>query len=155
MGIVVFLIQRTERNYVYVDHEGGYTALGYIYKQELYTDAEIIFEDEIQASDISEVRQLLQSLPIESTLSNGVQLNADAGIKWVGTATNFKLANHRLELKSNGSAVPIDWLNKLEEMEENNLANYESIATLALRYEKPPGGSFFISRLLSALDEYL
>ena len=83
LGITLFVIKGTEKNYAYVDHEGGYTALGYIYSQQVYVDAELILEGETQASGLSNVRQLLQATPIDSTLADGVQLNADAVIRWV------------------------------------------------------------------------
>ena len=154
LGIILFFIKGSENNYAYVDHEGGYTAIGYIYKQNLYVDAELIFGDN-KASGLSEVRQLLQHIKTESSLIDGVSLKADAGISWVGTAGNFKLSLEQLELEPNISDNSMFWLNKLNEMEANNLANYKSSANLALRYEKAPGGSFFISRLFTTLEEYL
>ena len=138
--IALFFVQGEEENYAYVDHEGGYTALGYIDSQEVYVYAELIgSEGETMASGMSRVRRTLQDAPIDNTFVEGVQLNAAAGLRWYASERNHKLSIYKLELESDGSPnLPSDWLNMLEELEANNLANYESHAKSALRYEKPP-----------------
>lgn len=157
LGIALFFIKGTERNYAYVDFEGGHVALGYIYRQDIFLDAKLILNGDVISDEISEVRELLREQATnESTLVAGLQLEADAGIVWIGSETdNYKLSCHQLKLESDGSANHIFWLNKLDELETNNLADYELNSSYALRYEKAPGGSFLISKLLTAIREYM
>ena len=157
LGLTLFFIKGAERNYAYLDYEGGYVALGYIYRQDVYLDAKLVLDGDVIADEISQVRNMLQDQAyLESTLVSGLQLEADAGLEWIGSETDsHKLKVHELKLESEGSSTSISWLNSLEQLEKDNLADYESVSSYALRYEKAPGGSFLISKLLAAIREYL
>lgn len=133
--------QKAEKNYAYVDHEGGYTAIGYISRQELYTDASITGIPSGGIYGISDVRSFLESAlvnDVNATINPGISLYADAGLQWTGSAGDMKLTGHRITLKSDDTPHVRDWLAALVEVESNNELNYETTASRALRYEKAP-----------------
>ena len=140
----LLLDQKTEENYAYVDHEGGYTAIGYIYKQGLYSDASIIGPGVQDIYGISNVRGFLESALINPEINPNAEINpevhliADAGIEWTGSAGDMKLTVHKVSLTSDDTPLVRDWLAAIVEMERNNQSDYKQAASRALRYEKAP-----------------
>jgi len=154
LGIAFIFVQGEERNYAYLDHQGGFTALGYIDRQTAYVDAELIGVDgSTLASGLSSVRRFLRNVPDGKTFNQGVILNADAGLSWIASERNHKLTIHQLELESDGSNdVVLDWLNQLDGLESRNILNYKTHAESALRYEKAPPSE---SSILNDIGRFL
>ncbi|MCY4142116.1 MAG: hypothetical protein OXG08_00310 [Gammaproteobacteria bacterium] len=150
MATLIFVVRGPEKDYVYMEFDGGYVALGYIERQDVYVDARLFRDGEFVTNEISRIREMLMNVGADP-MEEGWRLEADAGVEWTGSERVQKLRARDLELQADGSVRGTTWLKELENLEANNRANYELVASSALRYEKPPGGISPIGRLLEAM----
>ena len=143
LSIFIFAMPDTkDKDYAYVNYDGGYTALGYIAGIEYQFNVTV--EDdygEIYADGKSEVIELLNSLDEGALISKGVFLKFNNAFEYQGSVQDFTLTINTDKHYSDGEVLPSAWerrINSTESLEKNN---FKKNALSYLDFESAPGGS--------------
>jgi hypothetical protein len=89
------------------------------------------------------------------TWKPGVNLNADAGVEWIASESNFKLTTDILDITST-EAVPLalpDVISRLEKLELKAKSEREANAKSSLSFGDNPNVSFIFSKVMNALKK--
>ena len=158
------------KNYATVNYDGGYAKIGVIYDENVYSNAVVKFQGQVQASgDFETVKAFLnQTVPNNKTaktteLLAGVTIDATTGVEWSGSRKTFRLETDSIFLKStkeeelNVAAV----LNKFDEMLDETKKNRKktSKSSISLGKNPSPGSSNewtnFLGQVLDLSKDYL
>ena len=143
LSIFIFAMPDTkDKDYAYVNYDGGYTALGYIAGIEYQFNVTV--EDdygEIYAEGKSEVIELLNSFEEGTLIRKGVFLKFNNAFEYQGSLQDFTLRINTDKHYSDGEVLPSAWerrINSTESLEKNN---FKKNALSYLDFESAPGGS--------------
>jgi hypothetical protein len=149
--------------YATAKFDGGYQKIGVIAREEVYADATIELNGEkLRSGTVEEIIAYIEKTSnsdgdkIETvTWKAGVRLKADAGIKWTGSESNFKLTTESLDLKSTNQIPlkPLEVIAQLKDMREKAKAGRSESVKNALLFEKAPTESFLLSKILGAIGK--
>ena len=149
-----------EMTYATVNFDGGFKKIGEIAEQRAFSKIKVTMgEKTIYSGDISEVLvEIQQSLDTEKdknsiTWKDGVRINGNVGVSWIGSESNFELTTETIDLAST-DAMPIvltEIMSKLEKMDAHIKSQQQEYAKKALTFSEKPESSFVLSKLISAL----
>jgi len=131
-----------DKDYAYVNYDGGYTALGYIAGIEYQFN--VTMEDdsgEIYADGKSEVIELLNSFEAGTVIRKGVFLKFNNAYKYKGSVQDFTLRINTDKYYSDGEVLPSAWESRINSTESLEKNNYKKNALSYLDLEPAPGGS--------------
>ena len=148
-------------SYATVSFDGGYKKIGVISSERIYTRGTITKDgDTFVSGDFDELIKWIKDSAEDQSLDQmiwkpGVNLEADAGIEWIASKSNFKLTTDSLDITST-EAVPLvfqDIISHLEELEQNAKLGREATAKSSLSFGDNPNVSFIISKVMHALKK--
>jgi len=148
-------------SYATVSFDGGYKKIGVISYEGIYTNGSITKDgDTLVSGDFDKLIKFIKDSakgdPLDQmTLKTGVNLNADAGVEWIASESNFKLATDRLDITST-QAVPLvlqDVISRLEKLELKAKSEREANAKSSLSFGDNPNVSFIFSKVMNALKK--
>lgn len=150
--VVVFATGGADQNYATVEFDGGYTQIGIVYEERVTSEAEIILDDEvIVEGDIDDViTWILSTSDASSTWIEGVTLSASTSIDWSASRQDFKLNTDNYKIVSDGTAVPLKLVKKLEQMVLDANLTRELTSSNSLTFSKDPNAGV-IGQLISLL----
>lgn len=149
-----------EMTYATVQFDGGFKKIGEILDQRTFSKVTISLDDEtVFSGDIEKVTSDLQKSlnkkknPELVTFNNGVKIEGNIGIKWIGSEGSFELTFSPIDLVSkDDSPLNIEETIKLLQKKNNDMmAKHMEFAKKALIFSERPKSSFLLSKLSSAL----
>ena len=158
------------KNYATINHNSGYSKLGIIYDEMIYSQAKVEFAGEIQSSgDINEVKNYINSVvPKNKTLETtfllpGVKVTASTGIEWNGSRKNFKLETDSFsQISTNSEQInAAEIVKKFDEMLKENKNGRKNTSKSSLSFDVHPTPvqgnewSSFLGKLLDLADDYI
>ena len=155
-GITGGIISATSptKNYAKVNFDGGYSKIGIIYDESVYSEASFEYEGSILASgNFDEVISYIQSTvpenrtTKETTYLPGAKITASSGIEWTASRKNFKLALEnfsQISSKSNPMNAS-EIIDKFNSMLEKTKSEREETANYSLSFERDPNPNWFSS----------
>ena len=156
------------KNYATVNYDGGYSKIGVIYEENVYSEATVEYDGSIQCQgDFKAVetclnRSIGKNKTAETTnLSAGVVITAATGIEWDGSRKSFQLETDTFSQTS----TALDRINlagvisKFDEMLEKTEKNRKKTSKRSLSYSVNPGSSnewvAFLEKLMELGNNYL
>ena len=156
------------KNYATVNFEGGYSRIGVIYEENVYSEAKVEDNGEVYCQGDFEVvkaclnRSIGKDKTAETTnLSAGVVITANTGIEWDGSRKSFRLETDTFSQTSTN----LDRINlagvisKFDEMLEKTEKNRKKTSKKSLSYNVNPGSSnewvAFLEKLMELGNNYL
>jgi len=154
---ILFGIGAFEKNHAIVEFDGGYTRLGVINEERIFSSAEIKKDGQsIKSGDFKEVIGYLKALDgsesITASLASGITISGSVGIKWDASRTSFTLTTDQFERTSTDAepVLVIDVIAQMQTMLLKEKADREETAKRVLTFGKDPASNFADS-LVSAL----
>ena len=155
-GITGGIISATSptKNYAKVNFDGGYSKIGIIYDESIYSEAEFEWEGNIVASgDFDEVIAYIKTtVPNGRTLKDttylpGAKITASTGIEWTASRKNFKLALENFsQISSQSNPMNAsEIIEKFNSMLEKTKSEREETANYSLTFERDPNPNWFSS----------
>jgi hypothetical protein len=135
-----------QKNYAFVNFDGGFEAIGVLQSERVYTEVEITFNGDRQYSGtvsevISEIKADTEN-PSTTSWKKGLVVDASGGIKWTGSAsTGFLLTTESYYVSSDGNLNIQNVINSLQKMENDIKAGRETTREASLEFTFPPAGA--------------
>ena len=169
-GIVNLNSNKTSpsKNYATVNYDGGYAKIGIIYDENVYSEATVEFQGEVQSSgDFEKIKSYLnksisKGKTAEATnLLPGVKITANTGIEYSGSRKSFKLGTDSFsQTSTNSENINVgEIISKLDKMLEKTKRNRKKTSSSSVSFNINPGSSneyvSFLEKLLELGNNYL
>jgi hypothetical protein len=149
--------------YATVNFEGGYTKLGVIKREKVYTNVAIRNDESTVFSGTFDevIPQIERSVrengytPSNATWNKGTTVNAVAGVEWIASESDFKLETDRFE-RTASSEAPLtvaQVITDLKALESKAKSEREKNAAEALTFGPFPQQPLLLAKLAAALRE--
>ena len=138
------------KNYATVNYDGGYTKIGIIYDENIYSKAKVEYQGSIQSQgDFETVKSyLIQAISKDKTaettdLLPGVKISASTGIEWNGTRKSFKLETESFsETSTKEDKLNVgEIINKFDKMLNKTERNRKKTSKSSLVFDVDPDPS--------------
>lgn len=155
------LVQPSD-TYATVSFDGGYKKIGVISEERIFTKAEVTLEGQtLKTGDFETIINFMTEAATEAgglekaTLKSGVQVSASAGLKWVGSESNFDLTTDEIKLVSTEEKPLLnkDVVTQLETLKKLAKDNRKKNSEESLEFGPAPKESFLLSKLLSLISK--
>ena len=152
-GTIISLDNNTNsipKNYATVNYDGGYSKIGIIYDENIYSKAKVEYQGSIQsAGDFETVKsylnqQISKNKTAETTeLLPGVKISASTGIEWNGTRKSFKLETESFsETSTKEDTLNVgEIINKFDKMLNKTERNRKKTSKSSLVFDVDPDPS--------------
>ena len=158
----------SSKNYATVNYDGGYSKIGIIYDENVYSEATVVFDGrELSSGNFETVKTYLnQSIATNKTaettnLTAGVVITANTGIEWDGSRKSFRLETDTFsQTSTNLDRINVAGIiSKFDEMLEKTEKNRKKTSKKSLSYDVNPGSSnewvAFLEKLMELGNNYL
>lgn len=152
--------------YATVKFDGGYQKIGVIKSEQIFTEATISLNDSIiKRGKIRDIVEYLNDAAKQRanelggidkvTLKEGIEIDARAGINWVGSESSFRLTTDSLNERSTKENLLLttNVIRKLESLESKAKQERVETAKKSLDYSAAPKESFLLSTMINALQK--
>lgn len=153
-GLGVFDFSKS--TYATVHFDGGFQRIGEIKSQSVFTEAEIRMDGKkLESGSFDHVINWLTNSAGKdlntAVLSAGATMKAKAGVEWIGSDKEFRLASDSLNLTSTESnrIKLIDVIAQLTALEQKVKATHHEIAIAALTFGPRHNSSSFLGKILN------
>jgi hypothetical protein len=147
-----------DKNYATVNFDGGYQKIGYIRSQWFFTHASITNNGSVTQGTFEEITDKLNAeitSPKKEQMSfnAGVRIQAETGLDFEGSDSDFRLTTDKLDLISTTEA-PVSVAETLEKMkalrEKTKLAAADTVKK-SVEFSAPPSNSLSLSKLIARI----
>ena len=169
-GIVNLSSDKTSpsKNYATIKFDGGYTKIGVIYDERVYSEAKIEYQGDTKCSgDFEDIKSCLEEsigkgkTAEDTDLLSGVKITASTGIEYSGSRKSFQLQTETFSKTSTDSDKinVAATISKFDEMLAKTKKERKKTSKSSISLGKDPGSSneyvSFLEKLLELGNNYL